>query len=986
MRSISTAGLATLAKNLGNEPITIVQVDWGNTLPTQSYADRTLGVNPVIPGKIIEVGDLDNVTDVSVNTRSEQLSLTLDDTDGSIKAIFDSIDIQNSRVRVYQYFDGLDLSDMFLVFSGQINTPISWSEHDRTVKFNVLSQIEDLEVGFSAEEGNFQYLPSDLVGKAWPMIFGLVMDCPALKVDFGIQGVTLGPVSILTGVNAFLAMAYYQNPLTAVKFDMGLAMMSIQRQMASMGADCWMNVDNAKAQQFLDQENKIESQMVAAVTQKEIQERCAYEKRLQQVNALLQGGLGDNPVQILGGEDFPQNQTITLNINGGLFTGYFQGQTFYIQGSDDPQADLQWAEQQIRLADPCPPPGGMMGQSFHYSIAVPCDGYCGGFGDPCHYVQEGIILSSHPISNLPVPQPTVKLFWADAGARVVMGPDTPTTFIASITPGQVLVVKAFQTLGGIRRLTVVPSSLYTVSTQNYGGINAVQITLVQQLSTLLNSNSNGLMAPYQANQGWEDQLYVTFQSTIGPNVVDILTYIVENYSNLSCDSTTFSYVRTKLIPFPANFALLDRKNVLDVLKEIAFQVRCAVWIENQIVYLKYLPEEPTPVDTITVSDIDAEHGVEVELTETEKLVTKMNIRWRLGYSPEPGDQAEQMMVLRHNMTRYGLHEQSYDWYCFNQPDIILKMATFWLIRYSQTWKRIKFRTFLNKLNLETFDCITFNVPGQLVSGEVNLMIEKASYNSAENCIDFECEAPVKAGTMVQYPFYWPSSLSVDQTWPPPDEIAIGDAGGGVTGVGGELPIGFTDTIGTGGTVWVGGPNVIYTGNAGWGDPTPTDVGFQAQPVTDPSYYGQVGARSGQPELDLAPYYISDLVVPSVPGMPVETVIDLSTTKVMDSKSADPTQVGYLRNVFQVVADHGVVVDIEARVVSPESDDPGALDDVLAVKQGQLMLQPDTQVITDGAEDGAPFDFKYDPVGGKVGAGTAFLQDSSSGSSGSSGGS
>jgi hypothetical protein len=118
--------------------------------------------------------------------------------------------------------------------------------------------------------------------------------------------------------------------------------------------------------------------------------------------------------------------------------------------------------------------------------------------------------------------------------------------------------------------------------------------------------------------------------------------------------------------------------------------------------LKYLPEEPTPVDTITVSDIDAEHGVEVELTETEKLVTKMNIRWRLGYSPEPGDQAEQMMVLRHNMTRYGLHEQSYDWYCFNQPDIILKMATFWLIRYSQTWKRIKFRTFLNKFSSPKF--------------------------------------------------------------------------------------------------------------------------------------------------------------------------------------------------------------------------------------------------------------------------------------------
>ena len=46
------------------------------------------------------------------------------------------------------------------------------------------------------------------------------------------------------------------------------------------------------------------------------------------------------------------------------------------------------------------------------------------------------------------------------------------------------------------------------------------------------------------------------------------------------------------------------------------------------------------MDTITVSDIDAEHGVEVELTETEKLVTKMNIRWRLGYSLSRELQAE----------------------------------------------------------------------------------------------------------------------------------------------------------------------------------------------------------------------------------------------------------------------------------------------------------------------------------------------------------
>ena len=41
MRNISTAGLATLAKKLGNEPICIVEIDWvaGST---SSYADRAV--------------------------------------------------------------------------------------------------------------------------------------------------------------------------------------------------------------------------------------------------------------------------------------------------------------------------------------------------------------------------------------------------------------------------------------------------------------------------------------------------------------------------------------------------------------------------------------------------------------------------------------------------------------------------------------------------------------------------------------------------------------------------------------------------------------------------------------------------------------------------------------------------------------------------------------------------------------------------------
>ena len=61
MRNISAAGLTKLATRCGNEPITIIKVDWVDGT-TAVYADRTVGT---IPGRIVEVGDLDNVVNVS---------------------------------------------------------------------------------------------------------------------------------------------------------------------------------------------------------------------------------------------------------------------------------------------------------------------------------------------------------------------------------------------------------------------------------------------------------------------------------------------------------------------------------------------------------------------------------------------------------------------------------------------------------------------------------------------------------------------------------------------------------------------------------------------------------------------------------------------------------------------------------------------------------------------------------------------------------
>ncbi len=107
----------------------------------------------------------------------------------------------------------------------------------------------------------------------------------------------------------------------------------------------------------------------------------------------------------------------------------------------------------------------------------------------------------------------------------------PIAYIAAITPGKVLAVKAYKNLHdsftnaatGELQLVDLPAEYYTVGTQTYGIITATTVTTVAQLSSLIDQYGN--------SEGWGDDIYITFQSDIGPNVVDILIYIIENWTN-----------------------------------------------------------------------------------------------------------------------------------------------------------------------------------------------------------------------------------------------------------------------------------------------------------------------------------------------------------------------------------------------------------------------------------------------------------------------
>ena len=325
------------------------------------------------------------------------------------------------------------------------------------------------------------------------------------------------------------------------------------------------------------------------------------------------------------------------------------------------------------------------------------------------------------------------------------------------------------------------------------------------------------------------------------------------------------------------------------------------------------------------------------------------------------EDSENHIILRHNVKKYGLFEESYDMYIYNQPDIVYKVATFWMIRKSNTWKRVKFSTFLQKLNIETFDTVLLNFGDKkYVSNDpVKAIVMSAQYNSDKYTIDFECLTPLKSGTMTPYPFFWPASLPPGTKFPTAQEIAEGYAGGAgfETFAVGILPVGYVPT--TPGVIFIGGTNIGFGPHADYGDRNPTDVGFvpKAVMISNP-FYSPVGRpkfNASLPHIDpetimLSPFDKLDLA--PIPAGVFNDYIDLHNTDVYDPNT-------------QALS----TLDTFFKKIDPDTN--YLLGDTLAY------WDDDTNTPTN-------FDFRYDEEGQQFGAGTAFLQPDNSGGGGGGG--
>lgn len=754
VRQISAAALTKLSEKLSPEPATIIEIQWVDGGSIYTYSDKNLGGKE---GKILQVSGLDNTVVIQGvqaggSGDSQQIQVTLDDTDGIIKTIMDSHDIHKEPAWVYQWFEELDLDDKFLIFKGQISSPLQWNEGDRTVSFDIITRIEDAEVGFSMEEGNFDYIPEDLVGEPWPLIFGTVRTCEALKTrsprkgfletGFGIRDYMLAPKKEQAGEVCC--------PWRFVGF----------RSFYDQGSGAPWGVGELNIEPVYERDVNCVCKVRAI--------QCEMD-----LNIAKQSQFEYGTINIRDGEFFPQDQFIVLDIQGAKIGGKFTGtpetpsKTFNISNRRHPKlVEGEPVVPEIRNFGCDPFPLGLAtdtngNTSIGTQVCIlpdDCDGWGSGltFGNIINDLgdskeqQAWSYLSTFEEAGF---------FWADPNSEVLLDTDNELVYIANLLPSTVHYVKAWRTfeVSNFRQFTTVPNTYYTVRQSDFNGYTTTEIVFDRPLSS--------------RGEGWEDDIFVSLTSSVGPNPVDIMEWLITKYTSFTWDGS-FATVKTDVDNYPMNFKVPGRMNIFKLLQEMAFQGRMALVLRNDEFHLIYLSEEPDEDETIIEDDV-LENSLVLDHTSTEDIVTKFVAEWK----PDCHLDEAYKIILRFNIERYGTQEQTFDFYCYNIQELVIKSATFWLIRMANTWRKIICKTPLTKLKLESLDGVYVTLP-DIANGEIKCRVETSNYNSDDNSIDFVIQTPVRSGERDPFIHHYPKDIEILEIHPTNDDLRDGKAGSG----------------------------------------------------------------------------------------------------------------------------------------------------------------------------------------------------------------
>jgi hypothetical protein len=767
MRTIPAAAQEILSQNLGVEGIILVEVEWVDGTPLLYSDQEVTGAKDIV----VDVDGLDVSQKLEGSGDSNSVTVTLDDIDGELRGMYEATNSHMKTARLYLLPKGAAVSAKILLFDGVMVTPIQWPEGERLVTFNFLTKLTSINIGFSMEEGDFPNIPEEALGEAWPLVFGQVCWVPAVRVRAPRRGYMLrGEMIPDFTLDVRICQAL---KIQCPSQNTG--------ETSTMVGSEYVKTDTVGPDQDC--------------VNRRFGEICKLRDLKTQQQAWVNGTI---PIQ--NGDRFPQNQKVTLYADGGVFWGTFSGNTFTITAREHKDY-ADWNHATCRdIDDPVfsskrtayyvPDQCGMRGYSIRQGGYVGSGvSNCFEFGDTKYAwgptddsqvafssranadqefesCDEALTSGRAPTGG---PRDSWEFYdnmeeagyqWIPSGTEVYIEDEKEELHIVSLINGDVDEVAAFRTAAnGQRYLTEVPASYYTVYKTNYVGYTVVEIGFEKSLSLF--------------DDGWEDQIYVSFTSSVGPNTADIIEWILEKYTNVTVDATSFAAVKAKIANYPHNIFELDRPDALQYCADLAYQARCSLTLRNGVAYLSYLSDEPSSVRTLTNSDILQGTFLEY-LSETDEVYTNHQIEWtKAGAAVRADLKTDRKLILKYNMDVFGNNEQTWQ-YNYNIYSLVLKSGTFWLIRKANSWRRVEFSLPMKHIDLDAGDCVTLNCD---YFPNTKAIVEKVSYRPESDTVDIDCWTPIRAGETSEYYWAWPAQKPAVQRFPLPGDT---HGGGGYT--------------------------------------------------------------------------------------------------------------------------------------------------------------------------------------------------------------
>lgn len=866
-----------LDTRLGTEPFLVLRVWWDyNSGDIAYYTERKIAHIPV--GQLLSVSGLDTIVKANfLGSSSEAITVQLADIDGSIKARLNNKDIHKVYCFLYQAYaetNSIAESAMSLLFQGQISSPISWNTLDNIITFDIVTELEVNETGFSIEQGQFANLPEESVGQTFPICFGSPIHVPAVKISSVLQGIIAVPVNklSLSELQALYKLIqemlpyyityeqaksvyesgqspYYNIPNQEAYLEIietlneskikveQLIKMFIKRLPDSVTeirilADdyfyyqyymYYINIYNTTLEnlrtslayqlQLIDT-HPGETQFIAQC-QKEVTRiedeitnyttlvstytgyATIYTNAAQELEKTL-ADLTNLTFVIAGGEKFPQNTNVVIKINNAKLQGRFNGNIFTADTTTPFLATYRNIEIGTRLNEDNPTEFWLEDENVNLKnmfcliqTNIPHDVQLKVFrvieqiGKLCYikpilwsqtkpgnkYIYEPLYIKPSNVAYIKEASPILLSTWnidrtkssaltglyydytedksekpwmVEVGDIVELDAENQEVYVCNHVPSiEIHEVVAYRKINGKQVLCPIPQSYFTIHL-NYrlGNMYTTLIVFKRPL--------------YSYDENWDDQIFVTLTSVLSSNVSEIIKWLIESYTTYTVDAASFLATAIYTINYPCNFALINRHNIINLIEDIAWQARCIVYIYNNVVYLRYISRLPASYDSlITESDIDIE-SIIVTFTNTEDIVTKLCGNWKLSYTQEYLNK----VIVRNKTSKYGIIEQEYDFFIYNDAELVRKSLAFWLIRYSNSWKIIKFKTYLRNLHLQAYDFVRLDFTNLNPLGKQTAVygyVLSAAYNSNDGTITLEIWTAIRAGENFLYPLAWPSN-------------------------------------------------------------------------------------------------------------------------------------------------------------------------------------------------------------------------------------